>query len=610
MKSEHKTVGSRIPPPIYFGISLDYNVPPMYGIYSHDGYWSWDYHVKTYVSDDCHRGECDHVALHKNVLEYIKTYQQEKNCKVIMAGLANCNDKRLHHLGKLLWNELDVLPCTITTRGETIDEKACSVARKSSQLSTQTHVPGLIKTNVGYRHEVEVDGDGSYVFTDLAEYSQYYDDSTFKEILTHARRLKSGQRSIVFLNSTPQGGGVATMRHSLVRFSKLLGIEIHWFVMKPNPEVFEITKKKFHNVLHGVAPNDTILTDEEVNLWKRWCQSNVERYWSDPKSPMLTADMIIIDDPQPSACIPLLKALNPNARFVYRSHIEVRSDLIMKENTIQNRVWNVLWENIQLCDIFVSHPIDSFVPPWVPKHKIVRMPATLDPFDGLNKDLDSYSSHYYSLVFNRFCLDQAGTKVNFERPYFAQICRFDPSKGIPDLIDAYVSYRKRQNENDNDGCPQLVICGHGAIDDPEGGPIYEATIAKIESMDIDECILRDIHVVRLPPSDHLLNMILCRAHVVFQLSIREGFEIKVTEALFKGKPVVAYKTGGIPLQITHEKDGLLIESGDIDAVVDAMEALAAPDSSLHAKLSKGAEDKSRHNLMTPMNALRWYRLCP
>ena len=602
---------SRVPIPLFLGIALDYNIPPVYGVYTTDGSYGWDYHVHHYDTEECATGVCDYHALHNSIIEYIKNYQQEKHCKVIIAGLANCGDKRLHHLAKLLWKELDILPCITSTRGDSLGEKASSVSRKGSQMSNFSLIPGLIRNSVGYRHEVLVDHNGEFLIADLADYAQFYGNGLFKDILKEAARVKRQNKSIVFINSTHTSGGVAIMRHSLIRFFKLLGVKASWHILKPNPSVFDVTKKKFHNVLQGVCPPDTTLTEEEIDIWKKWCENNVETYWSDSSSPMRSADVIVIDDPQPSATIPLLKKINRKARFIYRSHIQIRADLVNTEGTIQNKVWGLLWENIKLCDTFVSHPVNHFIPSCVPTQKLVQMPATLDPLDALNKKLDQYSLVYYRVIFNRIALDNIGRKVNFDRPYFTQISRFDPSKGLPTLIDSYIQFRNLLTDTLEKEVPQLIICGHGAIDDPEGGPVYESLVDYINSFKgkVADHILDDIYALRLPPSDHLLNMVLSGSLALLFMSSREGFEIKISESLHKGIPVIATRAGGIPLQITDGVDGFLVAVGDHKAVAQRMKDLIC-DAELYQRMCKNAEDISREQFMTPANAYRWMKLIP
>jgi len=191
---------------------------------------------------------------------------------------------------------------------------------------------------------------------------------------------------------------------------------------------------------------------------------------------------------------------------------------------------------------------------------------------------------YYQSVFNRVCVDLGVNEVDWYRPYIVQVARFDPSKGIPDVLEAYRLLREKMDGEFEDArIPQLVICGHGSIDDPDGTVIFEQVQSIIESTKFST-IASDIIAVRLPASDQLLNMILRGAYVALQLSHREGFEVKVTEALHKGVPVVAYRAGGIPLQIKSDEDGFLVPIGDYQAVADTLYRLFK-EPELHAKMS-------------------------
>jgi glycosyltransferase involved in cell wall biosynthesis len=153
---------------------------------------------------------------------------------------------------------------------------------------------------------------------------------------------------------------------------------------------------------------------------------------------------------------------------------------------------------------------------------VVLLPAATDPIDGLNKELNQWCITYYRSVFNRVCLDMGANEVDWYRPYIIQVARFDPSKGIPDVLEAYRLLRlKMDGHFEHFDIPQLVICGHGSIDDPDGTVIYEQVCEILEKPEYVS-ISSDVIAVRLPASDQVLNMILRGAHVALQLSHREG----------------------------------------------------------------------------------------
>ncbi|KAJ3039723.1 hypothetical protein HDV00_011955 [Rhizophlyctis rosea] len=657
---------SRRPPQgVYVGIEFEpMGESPCFAIYVHDGFYGMDYTVQMLDPNNVtphfvekssfqlrEKGEMDgdtsgsssgkstpegeeeridpHVLkrMETAIITWLRDYAASHHVRIMAAGIgieggsasASGPARRLSSggsgqlricmrdvsLGNIrlhtrLWFELDILPIIVETVGASIDERACSAARKAEMLVIQ---PGNIpRVSVGFKHQVEVDGAGKIRMVDMEDYERTVSDETWRILMKLAERTKSQRLKFAFFNSTPQGGGVALMRHAIIRLFKLIGVDAHWYVMKPNPEIFDITKRKFHNVLQGVAKGDAHLTDEDKEIYEWWCKDNLLRYW---KVIVAESDVIIIDDPQPCAMIPLMKKLNPNLKIIYRSHIEIRSDLVKDKTTEQHHVWSYLWSFIQHADAFISHPVASFVPDMVPKEKLAMMPATTDLLDGLNKKLDEASVRYYHCVFNRTAQDATGKKADFDnRPYIAQIARFDPSKGIPDVVRAYAKLRSRLDPSlPPSQVPQLIIAGHGSIDDPDGNLVFEQVLSLLEEQEF-QSIASDVIAARLPPSDQLLNTLLRGAMVAMQLSIREGFEIKVTEALAKGVPVIAYASGGIPHQIQHGRTGFLVKTGDVDTAADRLFDLVT-DKELRETMGKSAVECVGEEYFTVFQAVSW-----
>lgn len=589
--------------PKYLGIALDFDISKneiIAGIYIHDGGCFWHYKKITCKNND-------------EILSFLINYQKEKNSKFILAGLTSTavyNKESKISLGVLFWTKLDILSGLVETKHTTLEEKASSAARKSFTWLSHSIIPGVPKVNVDKMHKVLVDSDNKLFFATLESYKEKTNPELWAKIIKCAEKVKENNLSVCFFNSTPTGGGVAIIRHTAIRFLTLLGVKASWFVMKPNPKIFEITKKKFHNTLQGVSSPETHLTDNDKELFQKWSLQNFNAYWSKKSGPIFDASLIVIDDPQPSGLIPYLKNLNKNAIFAYRSHIELRSDLIRNHDSEQEHVWNFLWKNISMCDIFISHPIDYFVPDNVKASNIkkIQISACTDPLDGLNKVMDPYSLDYYQHFFNRISLDQNFKTVDFSRLYFIQIARFDPSKGIPNLIESYVIFRKNMKKLkiEIQDIPQLVICGHSSIDDPESHVIYNNITEILKSEKVKEFANDIIHVM-IPPSDQILNAILRQSYLAFQLSLREGYEIKVSEALMKGIPVVGSNVGGIPLQIQNGIDGFLVESGDNEKVAEIMtESITNKEKII--EMSKNALKNDRDYAETPLNVLKYLEI--
>ncbi|RKP35012.1 hypothetical protein BJ085DRAFT_17728 [Dimargaris cristalligena] len=592
---------------VYCGVdaALDSKDPTLvhWAVCTHDGSFYLDFHEGSITLALREEGVsiADHYAEH--MMTVLRRYARERGYKILAisvgvtdGGSASADNEMLqdiHHAVLMKsWFDMDSIPFEITTEGDSIQERAASGVRKIVDwLSPQT----------------PVDVGGHIRISDLPHYEDITHAGYWQALIKLAHECRERDLTMSFFNSTPQGGGVALMRHATIRLLNLLGVDAHWYVAKPNPAVFQITKCKFHNVLQGVAKPDLRLTDDEKKLYIEWCEMNFDRYWITPKGPVQSSDVIIMDDPQLAGIIPRIKESNPNCKIIFRSHIEIRSDLVAIEGSPQHDTWSFLWQFIKHADLFISHPVAGFIPPWVEHSRVVLMPASTDPLDGLNKHLNLINQNYYHVIFNRICNDQLSPPLSQVRPYIIQIARFDPSKGIPDCLEAFRLLRERMAKNkDLDvQLPQLVICGHGSVDDPDGAIVYQDTIRRLSEPQFEE-ISDDICVARIPPCDQLLNALLSGSYCALQLSTREGFEVKVTESLAKGKPVVAYATGGIPLQIKHGKTGFLVPTGDIAKAADTLYDLMT-DRELYERIHTNAKRDTikRQEYHTPFQTVNW-----
>jgi len=399
------------------------------------------------------------------------------------------------------------------------------------------------------------------------------------------------------------------MRHALIRLFRLLGVDAKWYIPSPSPAVFRTTKNN-HNILQGVADSNLRLTLPQQEQFTQWITYNAERYWLSEGGPLAAggADVIFIDDPQMPGLIPLIKKARPNIPIIYRSHIEVRSDLIHIEGSPQSEVWDYLWSRIQHADLFISHPVDKFVPDSVPMEKVGLMGATTDWLDGLSKPLAHWDVQYYMGVFRTACSEIRMSKLHWPaRDYIVQVARFDPAKGIPVVIDSFVKLRRKLDMKlPANQTPQLLICGHGAIDDPDATIIYSEVLALLDTEQYAP-YAADIIVMRIPPSDQILNALMSSAKIVIQLSSREGFEVKVSEGIHKGKPVVCTRAGGIPLQVQHGKNGFLVDVGDSSAVAKHLYDLWT-DKALYKRMCEYAKHSVSDEVGTWGNAASWMYL--
>jgi alpha,alpha-trehalose phosphorylase (configuration-retaining) len=212
---------------------------------------------------------------------------------------------------------------------------------------------------------------------------------------------------------------------------------------------------------------------------------------------------LVSDDPQMPGLIPLIKKTRPDLPIIYRSHIQIRSDLIHQKGSPQEEVWEYLWNNIKHADLFISHPVLDFVPVDVPVKTLTLLGAATDWLDGLNKKLGIWDSQYYMGEFRGMCVKEKMNELGWPgRKYVVQVARFDPSKGIPHVLESYAKFRTLLTENgktQESDIPQLLICGHGAVDDPDASIIYDQVLQLIASK--YEEYSKDIIVMRIPPSD-------------------------------------------------------------------------------------------------------------
>lgn len=523
------------------------------------------------------------------VLNWFEQSAEQRNLHYIATGLPE--DARLADVYARLWLEKDIVPFHIYNKELNLQP---TLVEQTSKISGNFDTQNIARTQLSGHNEVEVAD-----LVTLENYRQQSAPTDFALLLQLAQSFQ-GKR-LVFISATPQGGGVALMRHALIRLLRLLQVDAHWHILQAKKEAFDITKTKFHNVLQNVASQETRLTDEDKLLYDSWMRDNAELLQRE----FGQADVVVIDDPQPAGLIPYIKEANPAAKIIYRSHIQIEGSLADQPGTPQHATWEFLWEKIQHADYFVSHPMPMFIPANVPAGKIFYMPATTDPLDGLNKPLSEPQLDRYMALFNMLLLQAHQTPLDPQRQYLIQIARFDPSKGIPDVLEAYRKLREML-EAEKQAVPQLVIGGNSSIDDPDGMRIYDLTRFLLTSEPYAR-FADDVKVLRIPHRDQILNALLRRSRVVLQLSIREGFEIKVTEALLKGKPVVAYRVGGIPLQIEDSTTGFLVEIGDTTQVAQRLYELFT-EPQVYRRMSEAAKEHVRRDYLTVPNAICWLYL--
>ncbi|GAA5979017.1 hypothetical protein JCM11641_004945 [Rhodosporidiobolus odoratus] len=469
-----------------------------------------------------------------------------------------------------VWLELDAIPFLASRRASegqfSIDAQA-SAAVDEALACLVPMSSSTVKIMLSPVRQVLVDADFRVRLYGLPLLKQITSPALWNTFSGLGSALAAQKTSVAFFSATPRGGGVALMRHSLMRVWHATGLDVKWFVPAGDPSVFNITKRKFHNVLQGVAEPNIRLTSEDKELFEAWTQHNYERFWADAEtSPFRRLDVAVIDDPQLTALIPIIRRESPRTKIIFRSHIQIRADLVDNGDEQIRATWDYLWGYTKQADLFVSHPIKEFVPEEVKQAiPVVYLPPSTDPIDGLNKPIKRGFLHMYRKTFDDAVQSSSGDQVDWDRGYVLQVARFDPSKGIPDLVEGYRLFREQVEKDGRklSHAPQLILTGHSSVDDPDGTLVLHQLHDQLEGEKFEK-IRDDIHAIRAPPSDRLLNAILRGADVVCQVSTREGYEIKVTEAVHKGSFVIATKAGGIPLQIREGREGELVDPGDAE----------------------------------------------
>lgn len=345
----------------------------------------------------------------------------------------------------------------------------------------------------------------------LEEYAALLGGGEIEELRALAKPLCG--RSIEMINSTAVGGGVAEILTRLLPLAEELGLDMQWHVMTGGEDFFEITKS-FHNALHG-APYHATARDFEIYL--AYNEANAKRL-------ALESEFMVIHDPQPAAFIEARK--KGRGHWLWRCHIDLSHP--------NDAVWDFLAPFVAKYDgsMFSSPEFARRLP--IPQY--LFYPA-IDPLSDKNCEL---SEDFVEGVLERY-------RVDPQRPILTQISRFDRLKDPIGVIRAYRIVKRYFD------C-QLVLAGGGAPDDPEGSVVLKEVLREAENDP-------DIKVLELPAYAPLeVNALQRASTIVIQKSLREGFGLTVSEALWKKKPVVASAVGGIPAQVIHKQTGLLAHS--------------------------------------------------
>jgi trehalose synthase len=395
----------------------------------------------------------------------------------------------------------------------------------------------------------------------LADYATILGRGLMAEIQRLAGQME-GKR-VLHLSATAFGGGVAEINYTLVPLMRSAGLDAEWRIIHGEDEFFNVTKK-IHNALQGSPMG---LTEEDVEVFHRYNALNAEELDESEY------DFVIIHDPQPAAMIDHFP--DRKAHWIWRCHIDLSEP---------NRdVLGVLLPSLGRYDAAIFHR-PEYVPATDKLPEAFIWPPAIDPLAPKNMALSAEDAAYI--------VDQFG--IDVERPVITQVSRFDPWKDPLGVIDAY-----RLTREEHPGL-QLALVGSMAHDDPEGWEYYNQTVDYADG-DPDIFILSNLNNVGAIE----VNAFQVHSAAVLQKSIREGFGLTVTEALWKGRPTVGGNAGGIPSQIQDGETGWLVDSVE-ECAAACKEILSDPSAS--AQRGRRGKEYVRVHFLMPRLLRDWLAL--
>jgi trehalose synthase len=396
----------------------------------------------------------------------------------------------------------------------------------------------------------------------LTDYTHIVGKELTEEIRSLAEPLK-GKR-VLHVSATAFGGGVSEILYTLVPLMRDVGVDAHWHVIFGKEEFYNATKL-LHNSLQGA---EETLSDEQWSVFEEINQLNAEGLQGE-------WDVVIVHDPQP---IGLRRGAREKGRhWVWRCHIDL--------STPNPAPIERLLPMIEEYDASVWH-MEQYVPNDMGRHReaVNIIPPAIDPLSPKNM---AFSPEDAAFVCRQFGID-------VDRPLITQVSRFDPWKDPIGVIDAYRQVTERIPK------AQLAMVGSMATDDPEGLEYFQKTFEYAEG-DEDIKILSNLNNVGAIE----VNAFQSQSDVCLQKSIREGFGLTVTEALWKGRPTVAGKVGGIPLQIEDGLSGYLVDSPE-ECAERCLTILDDPE--LGKQLGRRGKEHARGHFLTPRLLRDWLRL--
>jgi trehalose synthase len=388
-------------------------------------------------------------------------------------------------------------------------------------------------------------------------------------------------RVVWHVNSTARGGGVAELLHSLLAYARGAGADVRWMAISGNPDFFRVTKR-IHNHLHGFDGDGGPLGPDERKVY----DAALAEAAGELVELVEPGDVVYIHDPQPAGLVP--HVVSADVKVIWRCHIGVD-----RPGELTRAGWDFLRPYVQDADAYVFSR-ERFVWEGLDRDRVWIVPPSIDVFSPKNQDLDQEAvrsilaliglragDHVSHALFERFDGSEARVGRHADliqdgpvpdgSSLVTQVSRWDRLKDPIGVLRCFAEYAK------SDGA-HLLLAGPsvaGVSDDPEGAEVLEEVNARREELPAEK--RARVHLASLPVDDveenaAMVNAIQRRSDVILQKSLAEGFGLTVAEAMWKARPVVASRVGGIQDQIEDGVSGVLIDDpADLGAVARAVD---------------------------------------
>ncbi|MES4891034.1 glycosyltransferase [Streptomyces sp. NPDC096012] len=431
----------------------------------------------------------------------------------------------------------------------------------------------------------------------------------------NVREALAGRR-IIDVNSTMNGGGVAEMLHRLQRYSRGAGLDARWFTMRGDPAFFALTKQ-LHHFLHGADASGPPLDRAGAEHYAAVCEANARALLGAVRP----GDVVTLHDPQAAGLVAHLR--RAGARVVWRCHVGTDDP-----NLYTDRAWAFLRPWLETADAYVFSR-EQYVPGWLAGRPVAVIRPSIDPLSAKNRPLaPSAAAAILSRIGLRAPADRDGPAIYrrgdgsvgrvrrdptclysaspppADAPLIVQVSRWDPLKDMAGVLTSFA-----EAGGSLDGA-HLALVGPdvtGVTDDPEGGRVFAECAALWHRL--PDRVRTRAHLACLPMADTeenavIVNALQCSAAVVTQKSLAEGFGLTVTEAMWKGRPVVASAVGGIRDQIEHGVDGILLDDPRDSVSFAAQTSSLVGDHCLAGALGAGARRRVRENFLDDRQLLQ------